>query len=391
MVTMVVALCFGYELRQIQILGILIVNQFFQSLTLYLRSNVSGMQMFKTDSFLSILDRLLMIILCSVLIWGHLTVEPIRIEWFALAQTASSVITAMVAFVIVFSHTRHFRLNFKLKYFIVFLKQSFPFALLILLMSFYNRIDSVMLERMLPDGKEQAGIYAQAFRILEAASMFAYLFSVLLLPMFAKMIKERENVESLCKTSFVLIFVPAIALLSVCVFFSRDIMGLMYLEKIDKSALVLPIIMVGFIGICITYIFGTLLTSNGSLKYLNIMAGCGMVLNITMNFILIPHFGVMGAAVSSMLTQLLTGICQYVIAFRLFKFSFNLKFAIQLVMFVALSLVSAFLLSKITYNWILLSLAVCVVCVVFAICLRVFDLKSMFAMIKEGISRKMNK
>jgi O-antigen/teichoic acid export membrane protein len=52
-------------------------------------------------------------------------------------------------------------------------------------MAFYNRIDGVMLERMLDNGQEQAGIYAQSFRILDAASMIAFLFSGLLLPMFS--------------------------------------------------------------------------------------------------------------------------------------------------------------------------------------------------------------
>ena len=255
-------------------------------------------------------------------------------------------------------------------------------------MAFYNRIDSVMLERMLPDGKEQAGIYAQAFRILEAASMFAYLFSVLLLPMFARMIKQKQNVEGLCKTAFVLIFVPAIALMSVCLFFNREIMGLMYFEHIETSSIVLAILMIGFVGICITYIFGTLLTSNGSLKYLNIMAACGMVLNIVLNFILIPHYGVIGAAISSMITQLATGLCQYIIAFRLFKFNFNLKFTIVTVIFVAVSVVGAYFATMINCNWWVIVCLVLVFCVVVAVLLRVLDLRLALVMIKDSIAKK---
>jgi hypothetical protein len=36
--------------------------------------------------------------------------------------------------------------------------------------------------------------------------------------------------------------------------------------------------MTGFVGISTTYIFGTLLTANGSLKQLNIMALAGMII-----------------------------------------------------------------------------------------------------------------
>lgn len=387
-VTMIVAICLGYELRQMKILGILVINQFLQSMTLYLRSNISGLQMFKTDSMISVLDRLLMIIFCSILVWGNITQKPIRIEWFVLTQTASYLIAALVAFFVVLSKTKHFRLNFQLKYFLAFLKQSYPYALLILLMAFYNRIDSVMLERMLPDGKEQAGIYAQAFRILEAASMFAYLFSVLLLPMFARMIKLKENIVDLCKTSFVMIFVPAIAIMCVCMYFAKDIMNLMYWEHVETSSQVLSFLMIGFVGICITYIFGTLLTSNGSLKELNIMASCGMVLNIVMNLFLIPRYGVVGASISSMTTQLATGFCQYLIAARKFHMGFNWRFALSILIFLIISVASSYLITTVNMNCWIAILILLVGCCLFAVITRVFDVKSIMKMFKETIASR---
>ena len=50
-------------------------------------------------------------------------------------------------------------------------------ALLILLMTLYYRIDTLMLERLLPDGARQAGLYAQGFRFVEALNMLGYLFA----------------------------------------------------------------------------------------------------------------------------------------------------------------------------------------------------------------------
>ena len=90
------------------------------------------------------------------------------------------------------------------------LKKSFPFAVLVLLMTFYNRIDTVMLERMLPDGAQECGIYASAYRILDATNMVAFLFAGLLLPMFAKMLKLEQPVEEMVKlaTSLLLLLAP---------------------------------------------------------------------------------------------------------------------------------------------------------------------------------------
>jgi len=325
-----------------------------------------------------------MIIICSFLIWGNITNETMKIEWFVLAQTAAYLITAIIAFFVVLSKSKFFKLNFDLRFFRVFLKQSYPYALLILLMAFYNRIDSVMLERLLPDGKEQAGIYAQAFRILEAASMFAYLFSVLLLPMFAKMIKRKENIESLVKLSFLLIIVPAITIMNISIFYKHEIMDLMYVAHVDKSAQVLGMLMIGFIGICTTYIFGTLLTSNGNLKYLNIMAAFGMGLNIVLNLILIPKYEVVGSAIASMITQVATGLSQLIIAKKVFKFKINYKLIISLALFIPTTI----LLTKFSriegYSWILTSILAGGATLILAFVTGLFNVKSIFKIIKEN-------
>ena len=55
-------------------------------------------------------------------------------------------------------------------------------------------------------------------------------------------------------------------------------------------------LMVSFIAISCNYIFGTLLTANGSLKSLNILAVFGIIINIFLNLFLIPKSGSVGAA-----------------------------------------------------------------------------------------------
>ncbi len=66
-----------------------------------------------------------------------------------------------------------------------------PYALLSLLMTFYTRMDAVLLRELLVDGDIQNGIYASAYRLLEAANMMASLVAMLLLPMFSKMIASK--------------------------------------------------------------------------------------------------------------------------------------------------------------------------------------------------------
>lgn len=381
--TVSAALIIGYDLRQLSILGILIFNQFLSSLILYLRSNISGLQLFKTDSVLSVLDRFIMIAICSILVWGNVTGFKLSIEWFVLSQTIAYLITALIAFILVLYKAGRFRFNFDFRFFRVFLRKSYPYALLILLMAFYNRIDSVMLERLLPDGKEQAGIYAQAYRILEAASMFPYLFSIILLPMFARMIKKKDKVDDLVKLAFSLIIVPSIFLVSVCHFYSEEIMDLMYWEHVDSSALTLSFLMTGFVGISTTYIFGTLLTANGSLKQLNIMALAGMIINIGLNLILIPKYEVIGSAFAGMLTQIFTASTQLFIATRVFKFKINYKLIASLLIFVVVTFLSSYLLSLQDFHWLITVATVGVIALVASFVTGLFRVKEAFAILKQ--------
>ena len=111
------------------------------------------------------------------------------------------------------------------------LKKSYPYAVLVLLMTFYNRIDGVMLERMLPfrEGAVEAGIYASAYRLLDAANMIAFLFAGLLLPIFAPVIKLRQHVEGMVRLSFSLLVVPALVKVAICCWF--------YSQELDGTAL----------------------------------------------------------------------------------------------------------------------------------------------------------
>jgi len=333
---LVIAAIIGYNKIQFHLLFFLIANQFLISFTLYLRSNISALQLFRTDSLISVLDRSLMIILCSILLFTNVTDGVFRIEWFVYAQTVAYLATSLVTIAIVLSKSGKISLHVNKRFILVFLKKSYPYALLILLMAFYNRIDSVMLERLLPDplGKQEAGIYAQAFRLLDAVAMFGALVGGLLLPMFSKMIKNREAISPIVNLAVMLLFIPSIIIAVSSLLYDREIMELLYHSHIEDSADILGLLMTGFIGIATTYIFGTLLTANGSIRKLNIMAAGGMVLNISLNLILIPQFFALGSAFASMVTQLATALAQVIIAAQIFHLRPSRQFIVKTISFI---------------------------------------------------------
>jgi len=347
-VTFTFGLVIGYNSHQLSMLGWMAFNQFLISFVLYLRSNISGLLLFKTDSIVSVLDRTLMIIFCSILIWGNITSEKFKIEWFIYAQTLAYFLTALIAFVIVMKKSAFTRLNWNRPFFYMIIKQSFPFAILALLMTFYNRIDSVMLERMLPNkiGDEQAGIYASSYRLLDATNMIAYLFAVLLLPLFSKMIKSKEEINQIVKLSYKLLMTLAVIVGVGSFFYCHELMELLYKNHVYESAAVFKWLMLGFIAVSTTYIFGTLLTANGNLKQLNIIAASGMILNIGLNLIFIPKWMAEGSAFASIITQFLSAGVQMWFAKKIFDFKPDYKLIFMLVAY----LLGVILINVLTKN-----------------------------------------
>ncbi|HEY4785910.1 MAG TPA: oligosaccharide flippase family protein [Bacteroidales bacterium] len=348
-----VALMMGYEKRQLELLIVLIFNQFLSSFILYLRSNISGMQFYTTDSLLSVLDRFIMIILCSIAIWGHILGKPFRIEWFVYLQTFSYMLAVIVIGSVIFIKSGHFVFSFNPTFTFQIIKQTIPFAILGLLMSIYNRTDSVLLERLLPDGQAQAGIYAQSYRILDAFSNFSLLFASLLLPMFANLIGSKEDIRPLLKTSFSLLFVACIAVSLSCMTFSKPIIGTLYHEGHDDSVKVFAILVLSFIPVSINYIFGTLLTANGNLKLLNYAALGAVCLNIMLNLVLIPLHKAIGAAIANLVTQTLMTLAQIIICFKIWKFNIRKLEFIRYSLFTLIAIAIIFLFSLFKDGWLI--------------------------------------
>jgi len=334
----------GYSPEQFKMLWILVMNQFLASFILYFRTNISGLQFYRTDSLLSVMDRSLMILFTGLLLWGNFTSEPFRIEWFVYAQTASYSLTLITSAVIVRYRAGAFFRRINLQNSLRILKLSYPFALLILLMSLFNRVDSVMLERLLPEiGREQAGIYAQSFRIFDAASQFSLLFAMLLLPMFSRMIRQNENVNELIRIAMPLLMVAGLTAAISCNYYKKEVIDLLYVAHAPYSSKIFGILMIGFLFISTSYLYGTLLTANNNLRHLNILAASTVVINISLNLILIPKHQAYGAAISSLISQSYYAIAQLILAVYLIRIPINGDILIRLGVFLVINLLAGYL------------------------------------------------
>lgn len=382
LITLFCAFVLRYDSHSVFLLALLVVSQIISSFLLYVRSNISGMQLFKTDSIISVLDKLLMIALCGWLLWGPLR-DQFSIEWFIYAQIATLTVTLLAASLITILHSPERKAKWKFSGIKEIFKRTYPYALLGLLMSIYYRVDGVMLERMLADGKSEAGIYAASFRLLDTANMLGFLFATILLPMFARMLSEKQDVHPLASSGFKTIMTAGMPIVTACFFYRHEIISLLYHESNPYWADVFGLLMPSFLGVCTVYIYGSLLTANGSIKALNSIALGGMMLNVILNFILIPPYKAVGATVATLITQTLVALAHIYAVKKILPFGINVKQVAIFLAYTAGMIIVFWVSRKITDVWAFNVLIGLIISVALMQVLRIIEVTKLADLVRE--------
>jgi O-antigen/teichoic acid export membrane protein len=375
----------GYSSTQLGLLLIIGINQGLITFYNYLRSNVSALHLFRTESFLSVSDKLVMIILCGLLLWINPFGIDFNIYTFAWVQVVGLSSGVIISFIVLYRFIK--KAEFKVHWGTMreILKKSYPYAVLITLMSFYTRLDAVMIERLLPDGANEAGIYASGFRLLDSLIMFAVLMANMLLPMFGRLIHRKQPVGKLIKQSFAIMMLPAVAVPLLAWFYRDDLYQLIYPNLYTEyGAVIFAWVLTAFVPISMGYIFGTLLTANGSLRQLNIISVLGLGANFVLNFILIPQYKAMGACIATIGTQSLVIVLTVLYCRKFFGFALPVKFLGSILVFVAVAIGIFYVLTFVQWDWKLESLVALALLAVLALVSGLIKINELLASFKPG-------
>lgn len=343
------ALSVGYNIHQLYLLGLLGINQFLIMSTAYCRSHFSGFHFFKYDALMSVLDRTLLIIFGGAILFIPQLGFSINIELFIWVQMLCYGITLFVALILLLKHIERPYFKWNLPFSLSVVKKSIPYALLVVLMLLYTRIDGVMLERIHPNGAYESGIYAQGFRLLDALFMFGMIFASLLFPMFSKQLKEsRESIIELLSNAGNLLMGGSILIVFVAITNGYFLLNLIY-DHATEAVPAFKWLMLSFLSLSLNFIFGTLLTANGNLRFLNFSSFIGIVINIIVNYYLIPIYGAPGAAFTAFITQSFISFIQFAYCLRLFEIKINWSLVLRYVILICSLVLIRFLFKTNSY------------------------------------------
>ncbi|RYY92544.1 MAG: hypothetical protein EOO11_21150, partial [Chitinophagaceae bacterium] len=162
------------------------------SFLLLFRNMITGYQQFRADAWLSVTDKTLTVLICAPLLYLPFATH-FSLEAFLWIQLGSTVLAIAVAAIIA---ARHHQAPAERTGYADLFRQSAPFVLIILLMSMHTRLDAFLLERLHPSGALQAGIYAAAYRLLDAGNTVGYMTAAFLVPFAARNLAQPAVIDA---------------------------------------------------------------------------------------------------------------------------------------------------------------------------------------------------
>ncbi len=292
----------GYLPENLLMLSLLAFNQILLSFLLFFRSTLAALGAYRTDSLLSVLDKSLLVVFGALLLFGPFRPD-FQLLWFVYAQTLSLLLAVVTVGYMLSRKMGGLRRGARKAFVLLMLKRSTPYALTVLLMALYTRSDVLMLERLLPEGGTEAGIYAGGYRLLDAANMMGFLMAGLLLPMFSGLLGRKEDIRPLFNLALRLVLIVSVAIGVTAFAFRGELVAWLYVAATPHWGMTLGWLMLTFIATSLSYVYGPLITAGNMIARFNRYYAYSIALNILLNLLLIFRFGAVGAAFATLLTQ----------------------------------------------------------------------------------------
>ncbi|HRG24281.1 MAG TPA: oligosaccharide flippase family protein [Chitinophagaceae bacterium] len=288
-------------------LWLLIGIQSLTSLFLFARAIISAHQWFRTDALFSVLDKILMILLCGGFLlfptWGHLSID--RFLWIQLICTGIALFAALI---MLWQKGIRFSITNTHEKIRPLFRTTLPYALIVLLMSAHYRLDGFLLERLHPQGAYEAGVYAGAYRLLDAANMAGYLLVSFLLPFIARHQPEKSLVNEAVLFIRHFLLLLAFGVTALALLLAPWMQSLLYHNDSPAAITVLQYCLPALIGYSLVQVYGTVLTATGHIWTLSGIVLVALLLNTGLNIYWIPTHGALGACYAALISQTACGM-----------------------------------------------------------------------------------
>lgn len=194
------------------------------------------------------------------------------------------------------------RFDFKLAK--MMLNNSWPLILSGIAVTLYMRIDQVMIKEML--GEREVGLYSAAVRLSE---VWYFVPSIIVASVFPAIVNAKKTSNALyfqrLQQLFTLMAWSAISVAIPMTFLADSLIVLLYGQTYHAAGEVLAIHIWASVFVFLGVASGGYFTVENYARKSLYRTALGALANISLNLVLIPQFGIQGAALATVLSQLI--------------------------------------------------------------------------------------
>ena len=189
---------------------------------------------------------------------------------------------------------------------------SWPLLFSSLIMVLFYWVDSLLLGYFM--GATNVGFYNAATPLVGLMSFFPAMFTSFFLPLIAKEFgkKNLEIIKELSKQVGKWIFILNLPLFFIMFIFPTTLIRVFFGEQYLVASSALQILAIGGFMSSLVFLSTDLISMIGKSKILLINIICASILNILLNIIFIPKYGLNGAAIATTITTILLSISLFI-------------------------------------------------------------------------------
>jgi len=260
--------------------------------------------------------------------------------------------------------------------------ESIPFALTLVFYNIYFYIGSVMLSKM--RGDYEVGIYSAAYHIPLAIMIIPYIYTFAIFPVLSRVFTRSSDSFKMIygrSAKYMMVLAPPIAV----GFFvlAPQIITILYGHAYESSIIVLRVLSIVVIFRFLSNVNGSVLASMDRQKERVVYQGITAAVNIVLNLLIIPIYGFVGAAITTVISELLLMLLYYHLIMK--YVDSTVAFFEIWKPFVAALAASCIFLASISL-WVQIAFAACIY-VGLTLLMRVFDNKDL-EMLQAAVKKR---
>lgn len=273
---------------------------FLQSVSSALHAAFAGYEKLGYSALGAIIHSISKFVLCVMVV-----VQGKGVDVLLLAYIAGELIHLLASFVLYNKHILEFRFELDFAFMKDLLRRSLPFGVASLMMVLYDKIDITMLSKMTSNPDYAIGLYGAAYGLIFVLEFIPISINAAVFPHTARaFMQNKGNFKHVFERLVSYYVYMTLPIVFGTMYLATDIITLIYGQEFAPASLVFKILIWSVLFRFQMYALGIILDSmNKEVKTMQATI-FSLIFNVVMNLILIPDYGIIGAAIATVGAEL---------------------------------------------------------------------------------------